>query len=38
MLDQIVDRPFRARRRRAELVSTDVGEDPGEHVLSTLVS
>lgn len=38
VLDQIVDRPLRAGRGAAELVSADVGQERGERVLSALVS
>jgi hypothetical protein len=38
VLDQVTNRPLRARRGRRELVGRDIGEDAGKNVLSTLMS
>ncbi|GAQ32207.1 hypothetical protein MPS_0587 [Mycobacterium pseudoshottsii JCM 15466] len=38
VLDQIADRPFRARGRGPKLIRADIGKDTPERVLGTLVS
>jgi hypothetical protein len=38
VLDQITNRPLRTWRRGAELIGADLRKDPGERILSALVS